>query len=188
MPRSAAMKACRRVCASTPFLASIMMMASVAVDAPVAILRVYCSWPGGIGDDEFSPVRSEVAVSHVDGDALLAFRRKAVNQEREIKRVALRAEFAAVGGKRASWSSKISFDSYNSRPMRVDLPSSTDPQVIKRSVFVSLPCHVAGNVGLEKILLQHQKYPACFLSSIEAPASLSITRPCRSDVLDRSIS
>ena len=54
----------------------------------------------GIGDDEFSPVRSEVAVSHVDGDALLAFRRKAVNQEREIKRVALRAEFAAVGGKR----------------------------------------------------------------------------------------
>ena len=33
----------------------------------------------------------------------------------------------------ASWSSKISFDSYSSRPMRVLLPSSTLPQVMKRS-------------------------------------------------------
>ena len=93
--------------------------------------------PRGVGDDEFSPVRSEVAVSHVDGDALLAFRRKAVNQEREIKRVALRAEFAAVGGKRGQLVIKDRFDSYNSRPMRVDFPSSTDPQVIKRSVCLS---------------------------------------------------
>src|SRR4051812_17912519 len=33
----------------------------------------------------------------------------------------------------ASWSSKICLDSYNSRPIRVDLPSSTLPQVMKRS-------------------------------------------------------
>jgi hypothetical protein len=32
----------------------------------------------------------------------------------------------------ASWSSKISFDSYSSRPISVDLPSSTDPQVMNR--------------------------------------------------------
>src|ERR1700755_1303286 len=33
----------------------------------------------------------------------------------------------------ASWSSNSIFDSYSSRPMTVDLPSSTEPQVMKRS-------------------------------------------------------
>ena len=33
----------------------------------------------------------------------------------------------------SSWSSKISAQSCSSRPIRVDLPSSTDPQVRKRS-------------------------------------------------------
>jgi hypothetical protein len=31
-----------------------------------------------------------------------------------------------------SWSSKIIFDSYGRRPMSVDFPSSTEPQVMKR--------------------------------------------------------
>src|SRR5271163_1958387 len=33
-----------------------------------------------------------------------------------------------------SWSSKISFFSYSNRPISVDLPSSTDPQVRSRRV------------------------------------------------------
>ena len=33
----------------------------------------------------------------------------------------------------SSWSSKIILESYSSRPIRVDLPSSTEPQVMKRS-------------------------------------------------------
>ena len=33
-----------------------------------------------------------------------------------------------------SWSSKISFCSYSNRPMSVDLPSSTEPQVRRRRV------------------------------------------------------
>ena len=32
--------------------ASIRMIARSAVEAPVAMLRVYCSWPGRVGDDE----------------------------------------------------------------------------------------------------------------------------------------
>ena len=40
------MKLCRRVWVSTPLRASMRTMASSALDAPVAMLRVYCSWPG----------------------------------------------------------------------------------------------------------------------------------------------
>ena len=40
------MKLCRFVWASTPWRASIRMTASWQFDAPVAMLRVYCSWPG----------------------------------------------------------------------------------------------------------------------------------------------
>ena len=46
MPSSETMKLCRRVCGMTPWRASIRMIASWQVLAPVAMLRVYCSWPG----------------------------------------------------------------------------------------------------------------------------------------------
>ena len=39
-------EAWRRVCGSTPLRASIRITARSQVDAPVAMLRVYCSWPG----------------------------------------------------------------------------------------------------------------------------------------------
>ena len=40
------MNECRFVCVRIPWRASIRMIARFAVDAPVAMLRVYCSWPG----------------------------------------------------------------------------------------------------------------------------------------------
>ena len=40
------MKLCRFVCGRTPWRASTRMMARSAVEAPVAMFRVYCSWPG----------------------------------------------------------------------------------------------------------------------------------------------
>ena len=46
MPSSDTMKLCRRVCCCTPWRASMRMMARSQFDAPVAMLRVYCSWPG----------------------------------------------------------------------------------------------------------------------------------------------
>ena len=46
MPSSAAMKLWRRVCAVTPRRASISTTARSQRDAPVAMFRVYCSWPG----------------------------------------------------------------------------------------------------------------------------------------------
>ncbi len=46
MPSSDTMKAWRRVCGSSPLRASTSRMARSALEAPVAMLRVNCSWPG----------------------------------------------------------------------------------------------------------------------------------------------
>ncbi len=46
MPSSEAMKPWRLDWVSTPLRASTSTMASSAVQAPVTMLRVYCTWPG----------------------------------------------------------------------------------------------------------------------------------------------
>ena len=51
---------------------------------------------GGVGNHELAPVRAEVAVGHVDGDALLPLRRQAVNQQGEVEVSALGALGFAV--------------------------------------------------------------------------------------------
>ena len=43
---SDAITACRRDCSRTPLRASMRISARSAVDAPVTMLRVYCTWPG----------------------------------------------------------------------------------------------------------------------------------------------
>ena len=60
---SAAIAAWRRVCSITPLRASTSTIATSAVEAPVTMLRVYCSWPGRVGEDEAPPRRREVAVA-----------------------------------------------------------------------------------------------------------------------------
>ena len=46
MPTKCAKYEWRRVCVNTPRRASINIIAKLAVDAAVTMLRVYCSWPG----------------------------------------------------------------------------------------------------------------------------------------------
>jgi hypothetical protein len=41
------------------------------------MFRVYCTWPGGVGDDETAALRGEEPVGDVDGNALFAFRLQA---------------------------------------------------------------------------------------------------------------
>ena len=40
------MTACRRDCSMTPWRASTRTSPRSAVEAPVTMLRVYCTWPG----------------------------------------------------------------------------------------------------------------------------------------------
>ena len=46
IPSSDEMYAWRLDCSSTPLRASTRITARSAVDAPVTMLRVYCTWPG----------------------------------------------------------------------------------------------------------------------------------------------
>ena len=46
IPRFETSSAWRRVCRVRPCRASTRITATSAVEAPVAMLRVYCSWPG----------------------------------------------------------------------------------------------------------------------------------------------
>ena len=89
--------------------------------------------PRAVGDDVLALFGIEEAVRDVDGDALLAFGGQAVHQQRVVDLRALRAMAAAVGGERGSWSSNKRLLSYSKRPISVLLPSSTLPQVMKRS-------------------------------------------------------
>ena len=69
-----------RDCWSTPSRASIRMIATFAVDAPVAMLRVYCTWPGVSAMMNLRFCGREVAVRDVDRDALLALGLEAVGE------------------------------------------------------------------------------------------------------------
>src|ERR1700712_3525846 len=51
----------------------------------------------GVSDDELAALSAEVAIGDVDRDALLALCGQAVDQEREVQRVALRALLDRVG-------------------------------------------------------------------------------------------
>ena len=76
--------------------------------------------------------------------------------------------------------------SASSRPISVDLPSSTEPHATTRTIGCSSQRDVVaarrGRAG------RHQKYPSVFLLSIEPPPSPSISRPDRSDRRSTSIS
>jgi len=52
--------------------------------------------PRRIGDDELAPLAGEIAVGDIDRDALLALRRKAIDQQREVDLLALGAVALAV--------------------------------------------------------------------------------------------
>ena len=92
------MCAWRRVCTRTPFSASTSTTAASAVEAPVAMLRVYCSWPGQSATMNLRRRRLEIAIRDVDGDALLALGLQAVDEQREIGHFARGAPAAAVVG------------------------------------------------------------------------------------------
>ena len=69
-PSRAAMHRCRRVCSLSPEATSSTTSARSAVEAPVAMLAVYCTWPGQ---------------SAINRDALFAFRAQTVGDETEVE-------------------------------------------------------------------------------------------------------
>ena len=131
MPSRLAMQACRRDCGSTPLRASTRITATSAVEAPVAMLRVYCSWPGVSAMMNFrrGVEKCRYATSMVMPCSRSA-RKPSVSSE---KSSGPPVRFTLLARMAANWSSNMALASYSSRPMRVLLPSSTLPAVVSRT-------------------------------------------------------
>ena len=69
----------------------------------MAMLRVYCSCPGVSAMMNLRSRGGEVAVSDVDGDALLAFGAQTIGEQREVDGAG--ARFAELSPPTAIWSS-----------------------------------------------------------------------------------
>ena len=154
------------------------------------MLRVYCSWPGRVGDDELAALGGEVAVGDVDRDALLALGLQPVEQQREVEVAALGADLGRVGLERG----EVVFE-HEVRLVEqaadegalavVDRPARDEPQQALVLVRDEVRLDVLGD-QLRRV--RHQKYPSCFFFSIEAAPSWSMMRPWRSEVVASSIS
>ena len=89
----------------------------------------------GVCDDELATRRGKVAVRHVNGDALLAFVFESIREQTQID-----VFQAFVLGRLFNLLDLILemlLLSYSSRPVKVDLPSSTLPAVVKRRSSMS---------------------------------------------------
>ena len=116
--------------------------AASAPEAAVTMLRVYCSWPGASPMMNLRLRRGEVAVRDVDGDALLALGRQAVGEQRQVGLAAARCTPAELVLQHGLLST-------SRRPISVLLPSSTLPQVMKRSArMVVRPCTRRGGLAV----------------------------------------
>jgi hypothetical protein len=84
-----------------------------------------------VGDDVLARAGGEVAVGDVDGDALFALGLQAVGEQRQVDDVQPR--LLEVRSMACRVSARMVLVSNSRRPIRVLLPSSTLPQVRKRS-------------------------------------------------------
>jgi len=121
-------------------VASTSTTAACALLAAVTMLRVYCSWPGASPMMNLRVGRGEVAVGHVDGDALLALGGQTVGEQGQVGLRRCRSTLA-------NWSCSTARLSTSRRPISVLLPSSTLPQVMKRSASWVSACAGRGGSG-----------------------------------------
>ena len=149
-----------------------------------------------VGDDELAFLRAEETVGDIDGDALLALGREAIDQQREIDVLALRAVAPAVGFQRRELVVEQQLGVVQQAPDQralavVDAAAGDEAQQVLGFVLLQV-LRDGGRrvVGRRQcsVGIAHQKYPSCFFFSIDADGSWSITRPWRSDVVATSIS
>ena len=131
--------------------------------------------PRRIGDDEFAARRREIAISHVDGDLLLAFGLQAIDQQREVERtvaagplgIALGAFQLVVVDLR-----RVVEQPPDQRALAV-IHAAAGEKAQKAAIFLGdealLQPLLSGSVTLSVDNTQpwHQKYPSCFFFSID---------------------
>src|SRR5215831_13722949 len=94
------------------------------------MLRVYWTWPGASASwNRRSGVANERYATSIVIPCSRSARRPSVRSARSTYSLPRRRETSSMC---SSWSTKICFVSKSSRPISVDLPSSTEPQVTRR--------------------------------------------------------
>ena len=143
---------------------------------------------GRVGDDVLARVGGKEPVRDVDRDALLALGGEAVEKQREVEVVTLRADAARIDFERGELvleqELRLVQQPSDERALAVvDAAAGDEAQEALVLVLVEVGEDVLGDeVG------DVQKYPSTFFFSIDAAASWSMTRPCRSEVFASSIS
>ena len=134
---------------------------------------------GGVGDDELAVLGGEEPVGDVDGDALLALGRQAVEQQREVEVAALRADLGRVGLERGEVVLEHEMGLVEQAPDEgalavVDAAARDEPQ----QALVLVRGEVRLDVVRDELRdVRHQKYPCCFFFSIDPDESKSMIRP-----------
>ena len=146
--------------------------------------------PGGVGDDDATSAgQIQVAVGHVDGDALLAFGLEAVGQQGVVDLAHGDRGPAAAGG-----AGVLELVDRHGVGLDQQTPDQGGLAVVDgaaRDHTQHSGAHVVGpvqRVGLGDESRSHQKYPSAFLASMDELPSPSIRRPERSDILASPIS
>ncbi len=141
-----------------------------------------------IGHNEGAPRRGKIAVGDVDGDALLAFGLQAIDQQSEIRFFAERAIAAAIARQRGQMvvQNEIGIIEQAADQRRLAVVDRAAGQKAQQALAGLSRSRRGLRFGVKRRL--HQKYPSRFLRSIEAASWWSISRPCRSDLVDCRIS
>jgi hypothetical protein len=133
-----------------------------------------------VGDDELAPLSREVAVCDVDRDALFALGREAVQDEREVELSVAGSELARVRLERRQLIA-VQLLGLEQEPADqgalavVDRPAEQEPEQFTRVFGAKLAERLAGcpavRGALDQLRVRAQKYPSCFLTSIDPAAS-----------------
>ena len=160
-----------------------------------------------VGDDELALLGVEEAIGHVDGDALLALGGKTVDQQREVDLLPLRADLTGIRLQRVQLVLEDHLRIVEQAPDQgglaiIDAAAGDEAEhrlvlvlheigvdVLGNQLVGDIDSFLGGVLHRFSVALSHQKYPCCFLTSMPAPpASLSMARPCRSDVVVSRVS
>ncbi len=173
-----------------PLRLSTRIMAKSAFDAAVAMLRVYSSCPGVSAAMKLRCLVEKKRYADVNRDALFALGLKTVDQKGQVGCFSSGSVSSARADERIELVVRNGIYIVQQPAMRVDFPSSTEPQVInlrrERAAKSCMLCKVSGPLCC--LRLHRQKYPSRFFFSIEPVSSLSIRRPWRSEVRVPTIS
>ena len=153
-----------------------------------------------VGNDEFPFLRGEEPVGHINGNTLFPLGGKAINRQRQVHVLALSAVSLGIvfeAGKLV-FGNLLGIQQQASDQGAFAVVHAAAGEKTQQAL-IALFGKIGLNLGLGVLRrrssgifgnpgIRHQKYPSCFLRSMEASATWSMTRPCRSDVVDSSIS